>query len=249
MNDTHLPAEKQPSNGFGRVPDSLLPTIAELPNQAAKLFLVLCVLARRSPKDDRCGQVCQSVSEIARVMGIPRKSVYRGMETLVSSGLIVSPRHRGGCVTVTHYLCHEDTKTGHGDTGGVSSGHTTSPQPTEPVEVVSPLYEVNTVNEVNTEEEPAESVASGHKEAAKRKLFWDEELRALDTEDFEWWDEFTARWGDELGNETFKIEMRKAQQWLSARPKRRTKKANFTLFLENWMKRCIGQGEKSGSLF
>ena len=152
--------QKQPQNGrYGRLPLDLLPKILSLSNQEAKVFMVLSMLANF--KREPLGMVeCESLSDLARKIGIPRRSFYRTLSALQRTGLVTRPGP-DTCVIVTHYVCHEDTPLCHEDTPPVSSCLTESPQPQPSIGSCEPP--------IRSEEVSEEEVKKGARKARKAR--------------------------------------------------------------------------------
>lgn len=111
--------QKQPQNGrYGRIPMDLLPKFRELSHLEVHVFTVLSVLANF--KRDPVGEVSLTNSELAREVGIDRKSLWRALKALVDHELVALGHN--GRVMVPHYLCHQATPP-------VAPRHAESPQP------------------------------------------------------------------------------------------------------------------------
>ena len=237
----HFPQDQPKKRQFGRIPVDLLSKIQTLSNQEAKVFLVLSMLANF--KREPLGMVeCQSLSDLAKTIGVPRKSFYRAIEGLTKCGLVTRPG-RDTCVVVTHYLCHEDAPP-------VSLGHTpvssclteTAGAPKESTTCKAPIRS----EEVSEEVTEAVAAGNGHKKPRRRPswLIWnsdEEQLRSRPGKEFqERKDEFFKLWADRLGNEDALYEqLSEADKWLKRHPDRRGKVKRFDMFFGKWLDRCL----------
>ena len=217
--DTESTAEKQPSNSlYGRIPLELLPELREHSNLECRIFMFLSALGNW--KRDPLGEVCFSQVELARIMGIDRKSLWRGLRPLAASGLVALGRT--GCVTMPHYLRPHAAPP-------VASGRTDSPQPQQNTS----SYKAP----IRSEEVHKKQKAPVARKKPKSVLYWDsdlEQLRALETHPNvnAWY----AKWGGLLGSqERLEGEIDKANDWLKAKPKAIARTKNFQMFMERWL--------------
>jgi len=220
----------------------LLPKILSLSNQEAKVFMVLSMLANF--KREPLGMVeCQSLSDLARKIGIPRRSFYRTLSALQRTGLVTRPG-RDTCVMVTHYLRHEDTPLCHGDTPPVSPCLTESLQLQPSIDTYTAPIRSEEVSEEVSEEEATVVVADlpAHKKQHRSPswLIWDSEREVLTTRSGDTLGnkEFMDRWKERLGEEDIIwTEKELAEKWLKENPEKRLRVKRFDRFFGNWLEK------------
>ncbi len=143
--------------------------------------MVLSMLANF--KREPLGMVeCQSLSDLARTIGVPRKSFYRTLSALQRTGLVTRPGP-DTCVIVTHYLRHEDTPLCHEDTPPVSPCLTESPQPQPSIDSCAAPIRSEEVSEEEVKKKGKRAVKPAPPHPLNGLISWDKEMRQTRFED------------------------------------------------------------------